>query len=203
VKTGIYHCNVESMRREVDCYCDDVVNTYKILSLHWPSFSVDSFKNRQQPLFLIPMKVKKGDSVWFLKKAVGKNALGATMRTVVEAAGIDKRGRIITNKTMRRIGISQMEEAGVLVEKGMRITGHRDAKSYAKYRANDSEVDDRVCQDLIYGVTSLAKGKAVQFEQLLLEEKEKLRQIKVSFTLFCSWGFFSISVSMHNLFWIL
>jgi hypothetical protein len=105
----IYHCNVESMRWEVDCYCDDVVNTYKILSLHWPSFSVDdrdSFKNRQQPLFFIPRKVKKGDSVWFLKKAVGKNALGATMRTVVEVVGIDKRGQIITNKTMRRIGIS-------------------------------------------------------------------------------------------------
>jgi hypothetical protein len=127
VKTDIYHCNVESMRREVDCYCDDVVNTYKILSHHWPSFSVDdldSFKNRQQPLFLIPRKDKKGDSVWFLKKAVDKNALDTTMRTVVEAVGIDKRGRIITNKTMWRIGISRMEEAGVPVEKGMRITGH-------------------------------------------------------------------------------
>jgi hypothetical protein len=86
-----------------------------------------------------------------------------------------------------------MEEAGVPVEKGMRITSHRDAKSYAKYRANDSEVDDRVCQDLISRVTSLAKGKAFQFEQLLLEEKEKLRQIKVSFTLFVL-GFFFLLV---------
>jgi hypothetical protein len=118
-------------------------------------------------LFLVPKKVKKGDEVWFLKKPVGKNALGGMIRMVAEFAGIDTRGRVITNKTMRRIGISCMEEAGVPVEKGMRITGHRDAKSYAKYRANDSEVDDRVCQDVIPGTSALATRKRLQYDDIL------------------------------------
>jgi hypothetical protein len=38
------------------------------------------------------------------------------MRTLIEIYGIDKWDKIITNKTMRHIGISQMEEAGVPVE---------------------------------------------------------------------------------------
>jgi hypothetical protein len=91
------------------------------------------FKGSQQPLFLVPKKVKKGDDIWFLKKPVGKNILGGTMRNLIEAIGIEMKKRIITNKTMRHIGISQIEEAGILVKKGMRITGHHNARSYTKY----------------------------------------------------------------------
>lgn len=183
IKTDIYHCNVEAMRRPVDCFSADVVETYKILSSHWPSFSRDElevlFKGSHQPLFLVPKKVKAGDDVWFLKKPVGKNSLGGTMKMLVESAGIDPRGRVITNKMMRRIGISRMEEAGVPVEKGMRITGHRDAKSYAKYRANDTEVDDRVCQDVISGTIAMVTGKCMHFVDILQLEMEKEKVQKV------------------------
>jgi hypothetical protein len=62
----------------------------------------------------------------------------------------------------------------------MRITGHRDAKSYAKYRANDSEVENRVCQDVISGTTSLVTGKCLQFDDILQLEKEKQNLLKVT-----------------------
>jgi hypothetical protein len=180
----IYHCNVEAMQHPVDCYSFDVANTYKILSFHRPVFSDEElevlFKGGQQPLFLVPKNIKKGDDVWFLKKPVGKNSLGSTMKQVVECVSIETKGRVITNKTMHKIGISRREEAGVPVEKGMRITGHCDAKLYAKYRANDSEVDDKVCQDEISGTTTMVTGRSLQFDDILqLErEKEKLSKVK-------------------------
>jgi hypothetical protein len=107
-----------------------------------------------------------------MKKPIGKNSLGSTIRVLVKAARIDKKGRMIINKTMCRIGISQMEEVGVPVEKRLRITSHWDAKSYAKYLANNNEANDKVCQDLVCGTTTLASGKTVQFEDMLLRENE-------------------------------
>jgi hypothetical protein len=83
------------------------------------------------------------------------------------------------SRIRRRISITRMEEAGVPVEKGMRITGHRDAKSYAKYRANDSEAKDRVCQDVISRTTSMVTGKYAQFGDMLQLEKDKQNLLKV------------------------
>ena len=78
---------------------------------------------------------------------------------LLEAAKIDKKGMVITNKIMRWIGISQMEEPGVPMERVMCIIGHQDAKSYAKYCANNSKADDKVCKDLKCGTTTLAIWK--------------------------------------------
>ena len=130
VKSDIYHCNSESMRRPVDTYSRDVVSTYKTLVSHWPDFSVEELAGKPfdgvQPFFLTPkLKVKKSDSVWFLKMPVGKNTLSKICKELIEGAGIDAGGRVFSNKTPRRIGISRMEDAHVPVEKGMRITGHR------------------------------------------------------------------------------
>jgi hypothetical protein len=55
---------------------------------------------------------------------------------LIEAAGINKKDRVITNKTMGQIKISRMEEVEALVEKGMCNISHWDAKPYAKYRTN-------------------------------------------------------------------
>ena len=134
-------------------------------------------------MFLVPKKVKIGEDIWFLKKVVGKNTLRGTMRTLVEAIGIKIKERIITNKTMCRIGIFYMEEAGILVEKGMHIIGHHDAKSYTKYKANDSEVDDRVCQDVISGMSLMVARKYVHFEYMLQREKEKQNLLKVIYVI--------------------
>jgi hypothetical protein len=103
-----------------------------------------------------------GDDVWFVKKPARKNTLVGTMKMLVESTKIDPMGRNITNKTMRQIGVSRMEEAGVLVEKGMRITSHRYHKSYAKYQANNNKVEDRVCQDVISGTTSMVTRKCLR-----------------------------------------
>jgi hypothetical protein len=66
-----------------------------------------------------------------IKSPVGKNPLGRTIKTLIEGMPeINNEGHIFTNKTVRRIGISRMEEGMVPVEKSMRITGHRDMKSY-------------------------------------------------------------------------
>jgi hypothetical protein len=191
VKTDIYHCNIEAMQRPVKCFSMDVVRMYKILSSHWPQFSHEELEvlfRGSQPLFLVPKKVKISEDIWFLKKVVEKNTLGGTMRTLVEAVGIETKGRVITNKTMCHIGISCMEEAGIPVEKGMRITGHHDAKSYTKYKTNDNKVDDRVCQDVISGTSLMVAVKCV-FEDMLQREKEKQNLLKVIYDVFCFWCF--------------
>jgi hypothetical protein len=130
VKTNIYHCNSESMRKPVDCYSEDVVNTYKTLTAHWPIFCLKElamYADCVQPFFLTPKsRPKLTNEVWFLKTPVGKNTLGQTVKNIILATPeIKANGRIFSNKTPRRIGISRMEEAEVPIDKGMRITGHR------------------------------------------------------------------------------
>ena len=118
------------MRKPVDCYSEDVLQTYKTLTVHWPVFNVDElvvFPNSVQPFFLTPkLKIKNNEDVWFLKTPVGKNTLGQTVKQIIlSTPGIDPKGRTFSNKTPRHIGISRMEEAQVPVEKGMCITSHR------------------------------------------------------------------------------
>jgi hypothetical protein len=184
IKTDMYHCNAEAMRPPVDCYSKDVVNTFKILLSHWPVFSSEElevlFKGSQQPLFLVPKKVKTGDDVWFMKKPMGINTLTGTMKMLVESVGIDPKGRNITKKPMQQISIFRMEESKVPVKKGMRITSHHDHKLDAKYRANYNEVEDRVYQDVISGTTSMVIGKCLQFDNILQLEKQKQNLLKES-----------------------
>lgn len=80
-----------------------------------------------------------------------------------------------------------MEDAHVLVEKGMRIIGHRDHKSYAKYSAVDSDIDQRVCQDVISGDLVIPKGKKAMFEDLISEQRAILdsEEVCVYYLLLC------------------
>jgi hypothetical protein len=119
------------MRKPVDTYSPNVVNTYKVLVSHWPEFSADDLNvkpfNGVQPFFLTPkQKIKTIDTVWFLKTPIGKNTLGHICKDLIKGiAGIEANVRIFSNKTPRRIGISRIKDAYVPIEKGMRITGHR------------------------------------------------------------------------------
>lgn len=72
--------------------------------------------------------------------------MGRTVKILVErTVGIKSEGRTFTNKTLRRIGISRMEEGLVPLERGMRISGHQDSKLYAKYNAYLPESEQRAC----------------------------------------------------------
>jgi hypothetical protein len=52
-----------------------------------------------------------------------------------------------------------MDEVGVTVEKMMQIIGHHDTKSYAKYQTKDTEVDDKVCYDVIFYYNFIGHSK--------------------------------------------
>jgi hypothetical protein len=86
------------------------------------------------------------------------------VKTLIEGTmGVKIEGRTFTNKTARCIDITQMEDDMVPVEKRMRITRHRDMKSYAKYNACLLDLEQRACQVLISGDSVLAKGKLVNY----------------------------------------
>jgi hypothetical protein len=72
-----------------------------------------------------------------------------------------------------------MEEGLVPIKKGMRITGHQDAKSYAKYNAHILEAEQRACQDLISGDSVLVKGKRSSYLELVCDQDEKIEAKKV------------------------
>jgi hypothetical protein len=180
VKSDIYHCNSEAMRKPIDTYFPYVIRTYKALVSHWPEFSVEELAVKPfdgvQPFFLTPkLKLKSSNSVWFLKTPVGKNTLNKICKELIEGVGIKAKGRVFSNKTPRRIGISRMEAVYVPIEKGMYIMGHRyfyfccifdslvclfiicywflyvelclfrDHKNYAKYNTLDSDIDQKAC----------------------------------------------------------
>ena len=48
---------------------------------------------------------------------------------------INNEGQTFTNQTAKHIGITRMEEGLVPIEKGMKVIGHCDVKSYSKYNA--------------------------------------------------------------------
>lgn len=89
-KMDIEHCSKHSIRHSIDCSDQDVVQTFKLMSEHWPSFSpeelADRFQGNPHPVFL---RAKSGfkikDRVWFQKRAVGKNSLGKAVRTLIES----------------------------------------------------------------------------------------------------------------------
>jgi hypothetical protein len=113
VKSDIYHCNSEAMRKPIDTYSPDVSRSYKALASHWPEFSVEELVVKPfdgvQPFFLTPkLKLKNSESVWFLKTLVGKNKLSKICKELIEGAGIEAKGRVLSNKIPRHIGISRM-----------------------------------------------------------------------------------------------
>ena len=58
----------------------------------------------------------------------------------------------------------------------------RDARSYAKYSVVDSEIDQKACQDLISGKTSMAKGEKIMFGDLIKEHRASLPFDEVMFS---------------------
>ena len=124
----------------MDCYSSNVVETYKRLVSCWQTFTSEDLAklpNHAQPMFFVlKPKFRKSDLVWFLKSPVNKNLLGKTVKTLAEGIlEINTEGQTFTNKIARHIGVTQMEEGLVPIEKGMRVIGHRDMKSYSKYIA--------------------------------------------------------------------
>ena len=65
----------------------------------------------------------------------------------------------------------------------------RDHKSYAKYSAVDSEIDQKVCQDLISGDSVILKGKKAMFEDLISEQRAILDSEEV-----CVYYFFVLTL---------
>jgi hypothetical protein len=56
------------MRKPVDAYSKDVVNTYKTLVPHWPEFTSEDLEGKPfygiQPFFLTPrLKIKKNENI--------------------------------------------------------------------------------------------------------------------------------------------
>jgi hypothetical protein len=85
------------------------------------------------PFFLMP-KIKGFNvtkHVWFMKTPMGRNTFGKLSKQLIDYIPTLK-GKQITNKTWEGIAISRTVEALVLVEYGMKISSHHDARSCAK-----------------------------------------------------------------------
>lgn len=158
---------------------------------HWPLFTKneleEKFDGQPHPIFLQPKAcIKRGDQVWFQKSAIGRNTLGKSCKLLIEATpGIHHNGRLFANKTPRRMAITRMEEGLVPAEKAMKITGHRDYKSYKQYNENPQVLDDRSCQRLISGIDTKNKGKTLLYADLYQEESNRLQQV-CNFSKLCS-----------------
>ena len=112
------------MKKPLDYYGLDFVDTYKILTSHWLEFTLidlATFLEGVQPFFLtLKLRIKKNNNVWFLKSVLGQ----IVMQLILNIPEIKANGRTFSNKTPHRIGISHTEEAHFLVKNGMQITRH-------------------------------------------------------------------------------
>jgi hypothetical protein len=70
----------------------------------------------------------------------------------------------------------------------------RDAKSYAKYSAVDSDIDQEACHDLISGDRVILKGKKVMFKDLINEHQVVLASDNVSIFIFLNLTFLCLLI---------
>jgi hypothetical protein len=71
-----------------------------------------------------------------------------------------------------------MEEGQVPVEKGMRITGYRDHKSYTKYNSFLPKSEQYACHDIIYD-DSMRVGRKLYTYQELVKDQEAKSKVKL------------------------
>ena len=123
------HCASEDFRPAVNVYVTDVINTYKALMLHRPILDGPG----PHPIFLSPKTKLKldRDLIWFSKVPVGRNTLGLLTKRLTEDIP-EFIGKKITNKSGRGTAVTRLTQAMVPIEYGMRVTGHRNSKSYSK-----------------------------------------------------------------------
>ena len=68
----------------------------------------------------------------------------------------------------------------------------RDAKNYAKYSTVDYEIDQKACEDLILGETSMAKDEKIMFKDLIKEHRASLASDEVMIVYVFSSGYFEL-----------
>lgn len=170
----IAHCSVKDFRPAINCYITDVVETFKALMAHMPVFKVAP----PHPLFLTPIHNVKTDrqNVWFMVTPVGHNKLAKISKMLTEDLH-ELKDKSITNKTGRGVAISRMSDALVPVEDGMKISGHRDQKSYTQYDQGQSDCKGRAMQRCISG--ELLNGRVLMFDEAFSEEMERSKRVKV------------------------
>jgi hypothetical protein len=101
-----------------------------ILVSYWLEFSAEDLRVKPfdgvKPFLLtLKLKLKRDDSIWFLKTPIGKNSLSRICKDLIEGTTrIKSKGCIFSNKTPRYIGILRMKHAQFPVEKGICITRH-------------------------------------------------------------------------------
>lgn len=72
-----------------------------------------------QPFFLTSkLKLKKNDTMWFMKTRVGKNSLTKICKDLIEGVGIDAKGQAFSKKIPCKIGISKIKDAHIPLKKG-------------------------------------------------------------------------------------
>ena len=61
----------------------------------------------------------------------------------------------------------------------MKITSHRDMKSYSKYNVCVLDSKQRACQDLIFGDLVLSHRKSINYQDLVIQQQLKVKANQV------------------------
>ncbi|KAL3687813.1 hypothetical protein R1sor_014122 [Riccia sorocarpa] len=174
---SLARAGIEQHRPAVDCHLPDIISTFKQLESKRPKVW-KKLKEPPHPLFLTPRQsFLVDDDVWFKEGPVGENTL-AKYSARMTANLPTLQGKIISNKSLRSTAISRMAEALVPQQDGMRQTGHKDEKSYAKYIQNPSGVKDRAAQRIISG--EVENGQLLTYEAALRDEQLCFARLQVN-----------------------
>ena len=111
-----------------------------------PVFIYEQFMSRRPahmshadcPFFLNVNRQRKAENpIWFSAKPMGRNFLGAILRTAATRAGIDRPG--LSNHTVRATSISRLLNAGIDPVIVAQHSGHKDPNSIRHYATADLE----------------------------------------------------------------
>jgi hypothetical protein len=110
---------------------------------------------------LTPIKeFRDRNKVWYMRGPVGRNSLQVYTRLITEDVPSLK-GRKITNKTGRGTGMTQLNEALVLVNKAMETTGHPFMDAYKKYNQEKKLISAQATQRVLLG--DVKYGRPIMF----------------------------------------
>ena len=103
------------------------------------------------PFYLGVIPKPKTD-VWFSRQQMGEHKIGNIMKVMAEKSGLSAAtGKKISNHSSRKTCVQKLKSAGVLRDKIMDVTGHRNIQSLNSYEGDD-ENQSRELSEIISGI---------------------------------------------------
>ena len=84
------------------------------------------------------------DQVWYMRSPLGKNEIRKFLSTAAQNAGIHRKGKRVTNHSVRKTCISRLLDADIPENFVAQLSGHKSTESLKSYKSGSSNHQRRM-----------------------------------------------------------